>query len=98
MKKSKVFETTFAGRVDALKAACAKMDAKFVDEPAFDVACLFDMLPRIPVFFRFNDRDDTFPSQTSILFRQSAEKHIDMECLAIGGTYLTGSLIGKPDG
>jgi dienelactone hydrolase len=54
---------------------------------------MFEMLPRVPVFFRFNDRDDLFPAQTSILFRQSAEKHIDMECLAIGGTYLTGLLI-----
>ena len=80
-----------------MRNACAKMGGQFVNEPAFDVACMFDMLPRIPVFFRFNDRDSTFPAQTSILFRQSAEKHIDMECLAIGGTYLTGYLIGNPD-
>ena len=95
---NKIIETTFAGRSDVLKVACLKMGGQLVDEPAFDVACMFTMLPRIPVFFRFNDRDDTFPTQTSILFRQSAEKHIDMECLAIGGTYLTGNLIGNPDG
>ncbi len=95
---NKIIEATFAGRIDVLKAACLKMGGQLVEEPAFDVACMFDMLPRIPVFFRFNDRDDTFPSQTSILFRQSAEKHIDMECLAIGGTYLTGNLIGNSAG
>ncbi len=95
---NKIIETTFAGRIDALRDACAKMGGQIVDEPAFDVACMFNMLPRIPVFFRFNDWDDTFSSQTSILFRQSAEKHIDMECLAIGGTYLTGNLIGNADG
>jgi len=69
------------------------MGAIAVEAPAFDVACMFQMLPRLPVFFRFNDRDDMFPAQTSILFRQSAEQHIDMECLAIGGTYLTGLFI-----
>ena len=90
---NKIIETTFAGRTDVLKAACLRMGGTFVQAPAFDVAVMFEMLPRIPVFFRFNDRDDLFPAQSSILFRQSAEKHIDMECLAIGGTYLTGLLI-----
>ena len=90
---NKIIETTFAGRTDVLKAACLRMGGTFVEAPAFDVAVMFEMLPRIPVFFRFNDQDDLFPAQSSILFRQSAEKHIDMECLAIGGTYLTGLLI-----
>ena len=90
---NKIIETTFAGRPDALKAACLGMGGVFVQAPAFDVAVTFAMLPRIPVFFRFNDRDDLFPAQSSILFRASAEKHLDMECMAIGGTYLTGLLI-----
>jgi hypothetical protein len=90
---NKIIETTFAGRIDMLKSACREMGGSAIDAPAFDVAFMFEMLPRVPVFFRFNDRDDLFPAQTSILFRQSAEKHIDMECLAIGGTYLTGLLI-----
>jgi len=89
----KIIESTFSGRMDTLKAACRRLGGRSLDEPAFDVAVRFEMLPRIPVFFRFNDRDDMLPAQTSILFRQSAEKHIDMECLAIGGTYLTGELI-----
>ena len=90
---NKIIETTFAGRIDMLKSACREMGGSAIDAPAFDVAFMFEMLPRVPVFFRFNDQDDMFPAQTSILFRQSAEKHIDMECLAIGGTYLTGLLI-----
>ena len=94
---NKIIETTFAGRTGVLKAACLRMGGTFADAPAFDVAVMFNMLPRIPVFFRFNDRDDLFPAQSSILFRQSAEKHIDMECLAIGGTYLTGLLIRNTD-
>jgi hypothetical protein len=50
------------------------------------------MLPRIPIRLRFNDKDDEFPAQSSILFRQSTESYIDMESLAIGGTYFTGML------
>jgi len=90
---NKIIETTFAGQIELLKSACRKMGGSAKRAPAFDVAFMFQMLPRVPVFFRFNDRDDMFPAQTSILFRQSAEQHIDMECLAIGGTYLTGILI-----
>ena len=92
---NKIIETTFAGQLDKLTSACREIGGRAIQTPAFDVAFMFEMLPRLPVFFRFNDRDDTFPAQTSILFRQSAEKHIDMECLAIGGTYLTGLLIGN---
>jgi hypothetical protein len=90
---NKIIETTFAGRPHVLKSACLRMGGVFMETPGFDVAVMFEMLPRIPVYFRFNDRDDLFPAQSSILFRQSAEKHLDMECLAIGGTYLTGLLI-----
>ena len=90
---NKIIETTFSGQIDMLKSACGHMGGSVMEVPAFDVAVMFEMLPRIPVFFRFNDQDDMFPAQSSILFRQSAEKHLDMECLAIGGTYLTGLLI-----
>lgn len=92
---NKIIETTFAGRLDALKSACLRMGGTLIVVPEFDVAVMFEMLPRIPMFFRFNDRDDLFPAQASILFRQSAEKYLDMECLAVGGTYLTGLLIGE---
>ena len=90
---NKIIETTFAGQIEVLKSACREIGGRAIDAPAFDVAFMFQLLPRVPVFFRFNDRDDMFPAQTSILFRESAEKHIDMECLAIGGTYLTGLFI-----
>jgi hypothetical protein len=62
------------------------------DDPSWDLSMAFDMLPRIPIRLRFNDKDDEFPAQCSILFRKSAESYIDMESLAIGATYLTGML------
>jgi hypothetical protein len=83
-----IIDAAFTGRLDALTAACRRAGGRLVDAPAFDLAAVFDLLPRIPVYFRFNDRDDEFPARSSILFRRSAEAYLDMECLAIGGTYL----------
>ena len=41
---------------------------------------------------RFNDCDREFPAQCAVLFPQSAEVFLDMECMAIGGTLLAGTL------
>jgi len=95
---NKIIETTFACDLSVLETACQSAGGRFVDASSFDLAATFDFLPRIAVYFRFNDRDDEFPAQSSILFRQSAEKYLDMECLAIGGTFLTGLLINAVTG
>ena len=90
---NKTIETTFAGNPEALRYACKKLGGRSLDDdPSWDLSLAFDMLPRIPIRLRFNDKDDEFPAQCSILFRQSAESYIDMESLAIGGTYLIGKL------
>ncbi|MFZ0240313.1 MAG: DUF3786 domain-containing protein [Desulfobacterales bacterium] len=88
-----VIETTFAGRLAPLRDACHRRGGRIVDEPSFDLAVAFDFLPRIPVALRFNDRDDEFPAQSLVLFRQSAEHYLDMECLSIGGTLLARLLV-----
>ena len=95
---NKIIETTFAGKLAALEEASCRIGGCLVEEPSFELAVAFDLLPRIPVYFRFNDRDDEFPAQSSILFRQSAEHYLDMECLAIGGALLTGLLISEANG
>jgi len=92
---NKIIETTFSGKLSALEEACRRIGGGVVEEPSFELAVLFDLLPRIPVYLRFNDRDDEFPAQSSVLFRQSAEYYLDMECLAIGGTLLKGILISE---
>lgn len=93
---TKIIETAFDGNPAALVAACRNLGGCFDRAESFyDLAVTFDFLPRIPVYLRFNDKDDEFPAQCSLLFRQSAEKYLDMECLSIGGTYLAGALIGK---
>ena len=95
---TKIIETAYAGNTDGLKAACRSLGGRLRhDVPAYDLAVTFDFLPRVPVYFRFNDKDDALPAQCSLLFRESAETYLDMECLSIGGTYLTGVLIGCRD-
>ncbi len=90
---NKIIETTFAGNPEALRYASKKLGGRLLDDdPSWDLSLAFNMLPRIPIHLRFNDKDDEFPVQCSILFRQSAESYIDMESLAIGATYLIGML------
>jgi len=91
---NKIIDTTFAGNLEVLQCACKKLGGRLLDDdPSWDLSAEFDMLPRIPIRLRFNDKDDEFSAQSSILFRQSAETYIDMESLAIGATYLTGMLM-----
>ena len=90
---NKIINTTFSGNPEALQYACTRLGGRlFDDDPSWDISAAFDMLPRVPIRLRFNDKDEEFPAQSSILFRQSAESYIDMESLAIGATYLTGTL------
>ena len=90
----RIIAETFSGKLDALRAVCMKIGGRPASEAAgFDLSIQFDALPRIPLFLRFNDRDDEFPAQCTVLFRRSAEHYLDMECLAILGTFLTGRLL-----
>lgn len=89
----KIIETAFAGSTGRLVAACQRLGGKaFEDGSSYDVSLTFDFLPRIPILLRFNDKDSEFPAQCAILFPQSAETFLDMECMAIGGTLLAGTL------
>ncbi len=91
---NKIVETSFSGRLDLLEKACRKLGARPLEDGAsYDLSLMFKALPRIPVLLRFNDGDEEFPAQCSILFRQSAEQYLDMESLAIAGTFLAGNLI-----
>lgn len=97
----KIIETSCAGRTADLEKACRHLGARlFEDDAAYDLSVTFDFLPRIPVLLRFNDRDDEFPAQCAVMFPQSAESFLDMECIAIGGTLLARTLtqaLRRPD-
>jgi hypothetical protein len=91
---NRIIENSFYDNPEALEKACKNSGGiPFHDNSSHDLSMIFNALPRIPVLLRFNFEDDDFPAQCSVLFNQSAEKFLDMESLAIAGTFLTGVLI-----
>ncbi len=91
---NKIIETSFAGKAENLETAALSIGGTPFDEgSSFDVSMRFPALPRIPFLLRFNDREDQFPAQCSLLFRQSAGAFLDLKALGVAGTFLTGKLI-----
>jgi hypothetical protein len=83
---TKPIETFFSGKMGNLEAAGKKLGGTLVaDKAAFDFSMEFKALPRIPLFLRFNDADEEFPAQCTVLFKSSVERYLDMESLGILG-------------
>ena len=90
----KIIESAFSGKMNRLIDACHQMGGISNErDTSYDVSVRFDMLPRIPIFLRYNDRDEAFPAQCSLLFKQTAKSYLDLESLGILGTFLVGNLI-----
>ncbi len=84
----------FSGRMEDLKLAGHKLGGRPSDlELSYQVILQFDVLLRIPLLLLFNDEDEEFPAQCSLLFQKKAERYLDMECLAILGWFLSDALI-----
>jgi len=54
----------------------------------YDISAMFKALPRLPILFLFNDKDDQFPAQTSILYERRAASFLDAECRIMIDWYL----------
>ena len=77
---------TFSGRPAELEKAGKSIGGYApADELSYDLSMRFDALPKLPLLLLFNDKDDEFPAQCSVLFEQRTEKFLDMECLAMVG-------------
>jgi Domain of unknown function (DUF3786) len=88
----------FVNRVSELVQASKTLGGRPPNvELSYEVAMRFDSLPRVPIFLLFNDEDEEFPSQCSLLFESRAEHYLDMECLAIAG-WLLADYLGKAAG
>ena len=90
---NKTIESSFSGNISALKKKGKEIGGKLRASDSYDVSLEFAAFPRIPIVLNFNDCDDLFPAVCSLLYRASAENFLDMECLAMTGTLLTGKLI-----
>ena len=79
----------FAGSMASLEECAAKLGGKpCPTEVSCDLALRFPALPKVPIYLLFNDEDDEFPADCTLLFQRGAEKHLDMECLAMLGGIL----------
>jgi hypothetical protein len=77
---------TFSGRSAELEKAGREIGGYApADAFSYDLSMRFDALPKLPLLLLFNDKDDEFPAQCSVLFEQRTEKFLDMECLAMVG-------------
>ena len=74
----------FAADLPALEAAAGRLGGYPPDtDAAYSLKMQFDVLPHIPMLVLFNDADEEFPADCSILFRASAEGYLDGESLAM---------------
>ena len=74
----------FSHKLGKLEEACKKLGGRPPDiELSYQLSIRFDPLPKVPLLMLFNDQDDEFPAQCNLLYRESAKKYLDMECLAI---------------
>jgi hypothetical protein len=86
----------FAGRLDALEAGCRHLGGTPCDIGiSCDLSYMFQALPRVRIYLVFNDADEDFPADCSLLFEKQAARYLDMECLAMIGMVLAERLAGK---
>ncbi|WP_319405153.1 DUF3786 domain-containing protein [uncultured Desulfosarcina sp.] len=89
---------TFSGKLDDLKNACMALGGQPGAAPiSCDLAINFPALPKVNLLMLFNDQDDEFPADCSILFENHSDAYLDMECLAMLGMMLAVWLKNGPD-
>lgn len=71
---AKTVETHFSGRTDALRLRCQELGAIAHDSPSHDISVEFMALPRIPIIFNFNDKDEFMPASASFLYANTSSK------------------------
>jgi hypothetical protein len=89
----KIIETTFSMNIEKLEKRCLSLGGAIIQNGSYDLSVRFRALPKVPVIFNFNDKDESFPASAGFLYHDNAENYLDLECLSITCTYLTGLLI-----
>jgi len=83
---TKPIEEFFSGNLKLLERVIQEIGGVLVkDNASYDLSLQFNVLSRVPLFLRFNDTDEDFPAQCTILFQETVEKYLDMESVGILG-------------
>jgi hypothetical protein len=86
----------FPGRLAELESGCQHLGGTPCDIGiSCDLSYMFKALPRVRIYLVFNDVDEDFPADCSLLFEKQAASYLDMECLAMIGMVLAQRLAGK---
>ncbi|MFH0781636.1 MAG: DUF3786 domain-containing protein [Pseudomonadota bacterium] len=79
----------FEGALPQLEKRCLALGGHSFDtEVSCQLALRFEALPKVPLFLLFNDADEDFPAQATLLFQKNGASYLDMECLAMIGASL----------
>jgi hypothetical protein len=83
----------FSGRLDDLFKSCEKLGGIYHEmKTSYDLSMQFNALPRVSLLLLFNDGDEEFPAQCTVLFQRQSEFYLDPESLAMTGAFLARSL------
>lgn len=83
----------FVGKTRALEHGMASLNGVAPDlDVHYDLAMQVAGLPKIPMVLLFNDADESFPSECSVLFERQVETYLDAECIAMLGYRLASGL------
>ena len=86
----KEIEQRFAGAPTALEKACRELGGEvYTADLAYQIKYRFQGLPRVPVYLLFNDAEEGFGAQCTLLFEKSVASFLDMESVAM----LAGALV-----
>lgn len=86
----------FSGRLERLREAAVRLGGQRPSlELSTDLLCSFTALPRVPLLLLFNEADEDFSAQSTVLFEHRARHYLDMECLSMVATLLVRNLFQK---
>jgi hypothetical protein len=86
---SQAISRRYTGNIGLLKAAVNGLGGRPPEtEYPYDISAVLMALPRIPILFLFNDAEEQFPAQASILYERRAASFLDAECRVMIDWYL----------
>ena len=90
---AKIIQTHFSNRFEVLGRRCLKLGGTILTHQSYDISVRFRALPKIPIILNFNDADELMPANAGFLYLDTAASYLDLQCLTVTCTYLTGLLI-----